>query len=115
MSLGPISISSAVQRAVSRIKGADSAQGYKTRQDREIAGRLQEAFDRDLELTRVSGLYLFVQNSEVTLHGTVRNELDRELITSIAGKVPGVKNVVEHLQITASEPARQDPPDPDTT
>lgn len=81
------------------LRGGDSAQGYRTRRDRVLARRLQETFDRDLELTRVSGLHLFVQNSVVTLYGSVRHELDRELIISIARKVPGVKDVVAHLQV----------------
>ncbi len=98
-----------MQRALSRLRGADTAQGYKTRRDRVIARRLQETFDRDLELTRVSGLHLFVQNSEVTLYGTVQNELDRELIVAIAGKIPGVKGVIEHLQVAQSSDTAANP------
>lgn len=90
---------SVLQRMVRRLKSGESPHGYRTRRDRVLARRLQETFDRDLELTRVSGLHLFVQNSIVTLYGSVRHELDRELITSVARKVPGVKGVVEHLQI----------------
>ncbi len=109
MSQSPSSISSALRRAMHRLTGSDSDQGYKTRRDRVIARRLQETFDRDLELTRVAGLHLFVQNSVVTLYGTVRHELDRELITSIAQKVPGVKDVVGHLQVVDAEGGKIDP------
>lgn len=90
---------SVLQRMVRRMKGGESPHSYRTRRDRVMARRLQETFDRDLELTRVSGLHIFVQNSVVTLYGSVRHELDRELITAIARKVPGVKGVIEHLQV----------------
>lgn len=94
-----------------RLRGERPGKSLRTRRDQIIARRLQETFDRDLELARVSGLNLFVQNSVVTLYGTIRNELDREIIVSIARHVAGVRDVVDHLQVApaADEPASEKP------
>ena len=88
---------------IRRVFGGASASGrqtsVKTRRDQIIARRIQTTFDRDLELAGVSGLHAYVQNSEVTLHGSVRSDLDRELIVSITKRIPGVRSVSEHLQL----------------
>lgn len=74
---------------------------YRTRRDQVVAQRLQSAFERDLELARVQGLNFFVQNGVVTLYGTIRHELDRELILGVIRGVAGVRDIVEHIQIAA--------------
>lgn len=98
--------------------GRTAASGdFRTRRDRVVSRRLQDTFDRDLELARVNGLHVFVQNCVVTLYGTVRHDLDKELIVSIARGVPGVKGVVENLQLveTRFRDAELPGKDPSTT
>ncbi len=90
-------------RVIRRVLGGAAASrrhaNTRTRRDQIIARRLQTTFDRDMEIEGVSGLHAYVQNSVVTLHGSVRSDLDRELIVSIARRIPGVKDVVEHLKL----------------
>lgn len=99
-----------------RLGSKNGSGDSRTHRDRVVAKRLQDTFDRDLEVARVNGLHVFVQNSVATLYGTVRHDLDKELIISIARGVPGVKGVVENLQLVETrfrddEPAPQPPGD----
>ncbi|HMB93323.1 MAG TPA: BON domain-containing protein [Rhodothermales bacterium] len=53
------------------------------------------------------GIHFYVRDGKVTLYGTIRHELDRDLIVSLVRQVPGVKDVAPHLQIadrSASDP-----------
>lgn len=59
-------------------------------------------FERDLELAEIHGIHFYVQNGIVTLYGTVRHELDRELLMSLVREMSGVKGVVTHLQLVDS-------------
>lgn len=73
--------------------------GRQTRTDRALAHRLFQTFEYDLELAGVRGIHFYVQNAIVTLYGTVRHELDRDLLVSLVRRIDGVEDVVEHLQI----------------
>jgi osmotically-inducible protein OsmY len=84
---------------ITRFKSVTSSGDYRTRRDQVVAQRLQNAFERDLELARVQGLNFFVQNGVVTLYGTIRHELDRELILGVIRGVAGVREIVEHIQL----------------
>lgn len=59
-------------------------------------------FERELELAEIHGIHFYVQNGVVTLYGTVRHELDRELLMSLVREMLGVKGVVTHLQLVDS-------------
>lgn len=78
---------------------APSRAARETARDRALAERLGVAFERDLELADVQGIHFYVQHGTVTLYGTVRHELDRDLLVSLVRQVPGVKSIVPHLQI----------------
>lgn len=73
-----------------------------TTSDYNLARRLFAMFERDLELAEIHGIHFYVQNGVVTLYGTVRHELDRELLMSLVREMPGVKGVVTHLQLVDS-------------
>ncbi|MEX0748116.1 MAG: BON domain-containing protein [Rhodothermales bacterium] len=70
-----------------------------TARDLTLARRLFNTFERDLELAEIHGIHFYVQNNVVTLYGTVRHELDRELLISLVREIPGVQGVVAHLQL----------------
>lgn len=82
---------------------------YKTRRDQVVARRLQNTFERDLELASVQGLNFFVQDGVVTLYGTIRHELDRELISNVVRSVPGVREVVEHVSLARPDQGPHQP------
>ncbi|MFW5955685.1 MAG: BON domain-containing protein [Rhodothermales bacterium] len=92
-----------LQRLARGIRRDSSVLKHRSRRDAAIARRLQVTIDQDLEMARVHGLHVFVQNSTVTLYGTVRHELDRELIVTVARTVEGVREVVDRLEIVGSE------------
>lgn len=75
---------------------------YKTRRDQVVARRLQDTFERDLEVASINGLNFFVQDGVVTLYGTIRHDLDRTLIVNVVRGVPGVREVVEHIQLAGT-------------
>ncbi len=61
--------------------------------------RLFRTFEHDLELANMRGLQFYVQNGTVTLYGIIRHDLDRQLLISCVRQIPGVKGVVENLQV----------------
>lgn len=73
-----------------------------TTSDFNLARRLYNTFERDLELAEIHGIHFYVQNGVVTLYGTVRHELDRDLLMSLVREMSGVKGVVTHLQLVDS-------------
>lgn len=70
-----------------------------THQDFVLARRLRRLFDRDLALANLHGIHFYVQYGTVTLYGTIRHELDRDLLVSFVRQIPGVKGVIDSLQI----------------
>lgn len=78
-----------------------------TLKDRALAKRFRDTFEQDLEIADVQGLHFYAQDGVVTVYGTVRHELDRELLLSFIRQMPGVKDVVPHLQ-TVEDPAEGD-------
>jgi hypothetical protein len=80
--------------------------------DAKIAGDIQSKFSQDSGL---SGKQLSVQASEgtVTLAGTVDNDSQREAASRQAASVPGVKQIINNLQVGAAPVARSvEPPAP---
>ena len=74
-----------------------------TLKDRALARRFRDTFEQELEVADVQGLHFYARNGVVTIYGTVRHELDRELLLSFIRQMPGVKDVVPHLE-TLEEP-----------
>ena len=70
-----------------------------TSRDISLARRLFSTFERDLELADIQGVHFYVQGGVVTLYGTVRHELDRDLLMTLVREMQGVKGVVTHLQL----------------
>jgi osmotically-inducible protein OsmY len=71
-----------------------------TLKDKLLARRLRDTFERDMNRADLQGLHFYVQDGVVTLYGTVRHHLDRDLLMRLVREVPGVKAVVaEKLQI----------------
>ena len=80
--------------------------------DAKIAGDIQSKFSQDSGL---SGKQLTVQASEgtVTLGGTVDSDSQREAASRQAASVPGVKQVINNLQLGTARVARSaEPPAP---
>lgn len=82
-----------------RLRRSRSEEARQTGRDLSLARRLYATFDRDLKLAEIQGIHFYVQNGVVTLYGTVRTELDRDLLVSLVREIPGVKGVVAHLQL----------------
>lgn len=72
-----------------------------TVRDRTLASRLRAAVNRDLTHAQLSGIHFYTFGGVVTVYGSVRHELDRDLLLAFIRQVPGVRNVVEHLRIDA--------------
>ena len=70
-----------------------------TLKDKALALRLFQTFERDLELAHVRGVHFYVKKGTVTLHGTIRHELDRDLLVSLITEIDGVETVEEQLEI----------------
>ncbi len=98
----------AIQRIAHRLRGTPVRDARPTLKDKALALRLYQTFERDLELAHVRGIHFYVKKSTVTLYGTIRHELDRDLLLSIIAQLDGVEAVVEHLQI-ADSPFQESP------
>lgn len=85
-----------------RLSGARSRDARQTARDLSLTRRLFSTFERDLELADIHGIHFYVQNGVVTLYGTVRHDLDREMLISLVRELAGVKGVVAHLQLVES-------------
>ncbi len=91
-----------LQRLGRRLGFTRRGQDRQTTSDYNLSRRLFSLFERDLELAEIHGIHFYVQNGIVTLYGTVRHELDRELLMSLVREMSGVKGVVSHLQLVDS-------------
>lgn len=89
-------------RRLHRPAGPDTRDERQTQKDQALARRFRETFERDLLLADVQGLHFYAKDGMVTIYGTVRHELDRDLIISFVQRTPGVKEVVSHLQLDRS-------------
>lgn len=88
-----------IQRITRRLQGTPVRDARLTLKDKTLALRLYQTFERDLELAHVRGIHFYVKKGTVTLYGTIRHELDRDLLVSLVARLDGVQDVVEHLQI----------------
>ena len=87
------------QQLTHRLRTTPARDTRRTLKDKALALRLFRTFERDLELAGVRGIHFYVKNSVVTLYGTIRHELDRDLLVSFVEQIDGVEGVDEHLQI----------------
>jgi BON domain-containing protein len=78
--------------------------------DAELAGAVQSRFSQDSGLASKS-LNVQAANGRVTLSGSVENEMQRDAAARQAAAVPGVKDVVNNLQVmpSSTEAANQAP------
>jgi len=88
-----------LQPIARRLRGTPIRDARLTLKDKALALRLFETFERDLELAHMRGVHFYVKKGTVTLSGTIRHELDRDLLIALVAQLDGVKEVVEHLQI----------------
>ena len=80
--------------------------------DAQISSQIQDRLNADSGL---EGKQLGVQasNGVVTLSGTVDNEVERDAAARYASAIPGVKEVVNNLQVAPVAPVAQEPvPEP---
>lgn len=96
-----------------RLRGRPARDHRLTLKDEQLARRLYRTFEHDLALADVQGIHFYVHSGVVTLYGVVRHDLDRDLLVSLISGLPGVEDVVEHLQVVAhpfqdAEPAASD-------
>jgi hypothetical protein len=66
--------------------------------DDELTGRVTEALATDAT-TAALNVHVLVSNGVVTLRGNVEHLLDAEAAESVAGRVPGIVDVREELQV----------------
>jgi hypothetical protein len=88
-----------LRRITRRLRGTPVLDARRTLKGKALALRLYRTFERDLELSNVRGIHFYVKNGVVTLYGTIRHELDRNLIISLVERIEGVQQVVTHLQV----------------
>lgn len=91
--------SNSLRQITRRLRGAPARDSRYTVKDKVLTERLLRTFERDLELANVRGIHFYVKNGSVTLYGTIRHELDRDLLLSLVKKISGVQEVIGHLQI----------------
>ncbi len=96
-------IAAAFRRLARRLRSLLRRNAGRASRDQRIARRLRDAFEEDLAAADVRGLHFYAQNGTVTIYGTVRHSLDRDLLRSIAEEVPGVEKVEVHLQVAEAE------------
>jgi hypothetical protein len=78
--------------------------------DAELAGAVQSRFSQDSGLASKT-LNVQAANGRITLSGSVENEMQRDAAARQAAAVPGVKDVVNNLQVmpSSTEAANQPP------
>lgn len=67
--------------------------------DRTLAHRLHDTFEQKMERANIEGIHFYVYNGVVTVYGTARHALDRDLLIAHVGQIKGVRGVIEHMQI----------------
>jgi len=89
----------ALRQITRHLRGNPARDMRQTVKDKVLAQRLFRTFERDLELAHMRGIHFYVKKGTVTLYGTIRHNLDRDLLVSLVAQIPGVSDVIEHLQI----------------
>ena len=75
-----------------------------TRADRALADRICKAFRQHLELSDLHDLDVYAYRGFVTLYGSVRSELDRELLVHLLRQMPGVEGVSAQVKVEPDLP-----------
>lgn len=77
-----------------------------TQQDQELAQRICTTIERDLAAANLRELHFYVYRGTVTVFGTIRHDLDRDLLTALVGQISGVERVVNCVKLRETmEPA----------
>ncbi|HXZ79298.1 MAG TPA: BON domain-containing protein [Terriglobales bacterium] len=84
----------------------------KTRTDAQLIGDVQNKIQSDAGIQSKQQIAVQAANGVVTLTGTVANDAERELAANDAGQIPGVRTVVNSLQV--APPVAQTPPPQET-
>ena len=71
-----------------------------TTTDRSIVRRIKHEIGRAGGPER--GLSFFVHNGTVSVYGTVADLAGREAVVGLVGALPGVRRIVDHLQVGAA-------------
>lgn len=87
-----------IQQIRQRLKRPATVKEQRTVRDQVLARRLFDRFERDLAEADLQGLHFYVRDGVVTLHGTIRHELDYELLEDLVEGVTGVRRVISNLQ-----------------
>lgn len=78
--------------------------------DRQLATFLFETFESSLNGLQIDGLRFYVKQGILTIHGTLYNEYDHEMVIKYASRIAGLKAVVDRMQVVEDvnkeEPAR---------
>lgn len=82
------------------VRGADTRTADDL--DGSLRGHIRNLFDQDPSL-KAGNLDVDVNNGVVTLKGEVANAQDRQRAYDLASKVPGVKEVVNSLEVKGSK------------
>ena len=71
----------------------------RTLTDRQICKRIIDLFEYELAASNVRGIHFYVQDTVVSLQGTVHHAHDRQTLVRLVQQVPNVGYVVDHLKI----------------
>jgi hypothetical protein len=82
--------------------------------DAKVSSDIQSRFSQDSGLSNKQ-LTVQASNGVVTLSGTVDNDAQREAASKQAAAVPGVKQVINNMQVGTAMAASAPPPAPDAT
>ena len=72
----------------------------RTTADRSLARRLHDAVRRSDGAP--AGLAFYVHDGAVSVYGTVADLAGREAVVGLVGALPGVRRIVDHLQVGAA-------------
>ncbi len=78
--------------------------------DKQLAQYLCETFESELESAQIDGLRFYVKSGIVTIYGTLFREYDHEMVIKLAGRIFGLKAIVDKMQVVKDvnkeEPSR---------
>ena len=67
--------------------------------DQRLAIYLYETFESELPGTQIDGLRFYVKKRILTIHGTLYREVDHEQVLRIAGRIAGLRAIVDRINI----------------
>ncbi len=76
--------------------------------DQRLAIYLYETFESELPGTQIDGLRFYIKQRILTIHGTLYREVDHEQVLKLAGRIVGLKAIVDRINIV-EDVNREDP------